>query len=75
MTIGLRPYIIGRGKTITLRALYGMDAAQVTTRDQHGLVDSSINYTAVDSRHAEHVCVINTRPFGPLTAVSALSAT
>jgi len=40
-----------RGKTIVLRALYGMDGYYYyyyyyfTTRDQHGLADSSINYT------------------------------
>jgi len=44
-TRGFAPRL-GSGKTIALRALYGMDA-QVTTRDQHGLADSSINYTAV----------------------------
>jgi len=37
---------LGRGKTIALRVLYGMDV-QVTARDQDGLTESSINYTAV----------------------------
>jgi len=39
--------------------------AQVTTHNQHGLADGSINYTVM-------VLSTLTRLFGPLTAVNAL---
>jgi len=42
--MGFAP-ILGQGKTITLRALYGIDAEG--SCDQDGLADSSINYTTV----------------------------
>jgi len=64
--------ILGQGKTITLRALYGIDAEG--SCDQDGLADSSINYTTVayQTCRAHMFYRHSARPLGPLTAVSAL---